>query len=222
MLLLFPVLLLVYLLLGLTISIGIARWSGRQFQSKLMPWAVFAVLFTLFFGDEIYGYWHWQNLCKTQGGLHVYKRVPVEGFLINGESAGPGTAREYLKSTYGGRNKFYQFVEGKNNNQLHRYRAASGNEFDILEEVIDKPSSLYAMSGQVISYGLHHAWSVEREIYNIATHERLGIARTFGYQGATVVRLLRAATGADKEGSASYCGDTSGFPEAVIPPSDKQ
>jgi hypothetical protein len=182
---------------------------------------VFAVLFALFFGDEIYGYWNWQNLCKTEGGLHVYKRVPVEGFLINGESAGPGTVREYLKPTYGGRNSLYKFVEGKNNNRLYSFSAGAGDEFDIQEKTIDKPSSLYAMSEQEISYGLYHAWSVERSIYNLATQERLGIARRFGYQGATVVRFLRAVTGADREGSASYCGDTRGFPEAVIPPVNK-
>jgi len=221
MLLIFPVLLLGYLLLGLAVSIGIARWAGRQFQSRIAPWVVFPVLFALFFGDEIYGYWHWQNLCKTQGGLHVYKRVPVEGFFISDGSVGVGTAREYLKPTYGGRNSFYKFVEGKNNDQLHRYRAGPGGEFDIQDEAIDKPFSLYAMSEKVVSYGLHHAWSDERSIYSMTTQERLGIARSFGYQGATVVRFLRAITGADREGSASYCGDTRGFPEAVIPPVNK-
>lgn len=220
MLLIFPVLLLGYLLFGLGISIGVARWSGRRFQSKLAPWAVFAVLFAIFFGDEIYGYWHWQHLCKTEGGLHVYKRIPVEGFFKDG-NIGAGTAREYLKPTYGGRSSLYGFVEGKNKDRVYRYRAGPGDEFDIQVEVIDKPSSLYAMSEKMVFYGLHHAWSNERSIYNMATQERIGIARSFGYQGATVVRVLRAITGADREGSASYCGDTRGFPEAVIPPANK-
>lgn len=220
MLLIFPVLLLVYLLLGLGISIGVARWSGKRFQSRLAAWAVFAVLFASFFGDEIYGYWHWQHLCKTEGGLHVYKRVPVEGFFIGDGSVGSGTAREYLKPTYSGRNSLYKFVEGKNNNLLHRYSAGPGDEFDIQDEVIDKPSSLYAMSEQKVTYGLHHAWSNERSIYNMVTRERIGITRDFGYQGATVIRFLRAITGADREGSGSYCGDTKGFPEAIIPPTE--
>lgn len=221
MLLIFPVLLLAYLFLGLAVSVCIARWPGRRLHSRVAPWLVFSALLTVFFGDEIYGYWNWRHLCKTKGGLHIYKQVPVKGFLINGESAGPGTVREYLKPTYDGRNSLYKFVEGKNDNRLHRYSAGTGDEFNIQEEAIDKPSSLYAMSEQVISYGLHHAWSVERSIYNMATQERIGIARSFGYQGATVVSFLRAVTGADREGSASYCGDTRGFPEAVIPPVNK-
>ena len=80
MFLLFPFLLLGYLLLGFKVSRAGARWAGRRFQSRLAPWVVFAVLFAVFFGDEIYGYWYWQHLCKTEGGLHVYKRVPAEGF----------------------------------------------------------------------------------------------------------------------------------------------
>jgi hypothetical protein len=220
MLLIFPVLLLGYLLLGLAVSVGVARWSGRRLQSRIAPWLVFTVLFTVFFGDEIYGYWHWQHLCKTQGGLHVYKRVPVEGFFKDG-NIGTGTAREYLKPTPGGRGNLYRFVEGKKNNRLYRYRAGPGDEFDIQVEAIDKPSSVYAMSEKAAFYDLHHAWSNERSIYNMATQERIGIARSFGYQGATVVSFLRAVTGADREGSASYCGDTRGFPEAVIPPENK-
>jgi hypothetical protein len=178
---------------------------------------MFAVLFVSFFGNEIYGYWNWQHLCKTEGGLHIYKQIPVDGFFIDG-SVGTGSAREYLKPTYGGRRNLYKFVESENNNQLHRYSAGPGDEFDIQDEVIDKPSSLYTMSEKVVFYGLHHVWSNERSIYNMTTQERLGTARSFGYQGATVVRFLRKITGADREGSASYCGDTRGFPEAAIPP----
>lgn len=218
MFLLFPFLLLGYLLLGLGTSIGIARWAGKQFRSRFVAVLAFAALFAIFFGDEIYGYWHWRHLCNTQGGLHVYKQVPVEGFFINDGKVGAGTAREYLRPTYGGSESFYKFVEGKSNNQLHRYSAGQEGELAIQDIVIDKPSSLYAMSERKISYGLRHAWSYEWAIYDMTTQERIGIARRFGYQGATVIMFFRAITGADKEGSANYCGDTTGFPEAVIPP----
>ncbi|TCV82365.1 hypothetical protein [Sulfurirhabdus autotrophica] len=218
MFLLFPFLLLGYLLLGLAVSRAGTRWAGRRFQSRLVPWVVFVVLFTVFFGDEIYGYWHWQYLCRSEGGLHVYKSVPVEGFFINDNSVGVGTAREYLKPIYGERSGLYKFVEGRNDGHLHRYSAGSKGEFDIQDEVIDKPSVLYAMSEQSIVSRPNYIWSVERSIYNMTNQERMGIARSFGYQGSTIIRFLRVITGANKEGSANYCGDTRGFIEAVIPP----
>jgi hypothetical protein len=202
MLLIFPVLLLGYLLLGLAISIGIARWAGRQFQSRLAPWAVFAVLFALFFGDEIYGYWHWQNLCKTEGGLHVYKRVPVEGFRENGLSE--GFAGEYLQ-------RGYRFVEGTDyrDHDEHRgqlYRYTLGVNKQVNRTAIKQPQSRFVRSSNYPVFYPHYSWANETYIKDSLTDELLGVGREFGYRGATVIRYLRAITGADGPGSSESCG----------------
>lgn len=203
MLLFFPVLLLGYLLLGLVVSIGVARWSGRRFQSKLMPWVVFAVLFTLFFGDEIYGYWHWRNLCKTEGGFHVYKQVPVEGFRENGLSE--GFAGEYLRNGY-------RFVEGTDYRDYDEkagrlYRYALTGEGQVNRVMIKQPESRFVFSSDSAVPYPHYAWAHETYIKDSLTGELLGVGRHFGYRGATVVRYLRAITGADGPGSSESCGD---------------
>ena len=203
MLLIFPVLLLGYLLLGLGISIGVARWSGRRFQSKVAPWAVFALLFAIFFGEEIYGYWHWQHLCKTQGGLHVFKRVPVEGFRENGLSE--GFAGEYIR-------KGYRFVEGtdyrdydEKAGRLYRYTLRGDGQVNRV--MITQLQSRFAFSSDSAVPYPHYAWAHETYIKNSLSGEMLAVGRQFGYRGATIIRYLRAITGADREGSSESCGD---------------
>jgi hypothetical protein len=219
MLLIFPVLLLGYLLLGLIVSIGVARWSSRRFQSKFAPWAVFTVLFALFFGDEIYGYWNWQNLCKTEGGVHVYKRVPVEGFFIQG-SVSEGTAREHLKISRYKPRPVYQFVEGIESGQLYRFTNIQDGEFTIKKVPIAKPSSKYIFAPNNTIQHPHYVWSIEEFIYELPDRKLIAVARSFGYKGATVVRALRAMTGANFEGSANYCGSgTALLVIQAIPPS---
>lgn len=203
MLLIFPVLLLSYLLLGLAVSIGIARWAGRRFQSRIAPWVVFPVLFALFFGDEIYGYWHWQHLCKTEGGLHVYKRVPVEGFRENGLSE--GFAREYLQ-------RGYRFVEGtdyrdygEHRGQLYRYTLGVNEQVN--RTAVRQPQSRFVRSSAYPVVYPHYSWANETYIKDSLTDELLSVGREFGYRGATVIRYLRAITGADGPGSSESCGD---------------
>lgn len=203
MLLIFPVLLLGYLLLGLVISIGVARWSGRRFRSRLAPWAVFALLFALFFGDEIYGYWHWQHLCKTEGGLHVYKQVPVEGYMRGGLSE--SGAAEYLRPGYSylEGNDYRDY--GENKGRLYRY-ALDGNG-QVNRTMIDKPQSRHIRSQEISVPYTPYVWANETVIRDRFTDEVLSANRSFGYKGATIVRIFRAMTGANYEGSASYCGE---------------
>lgn len=203
MLLIFPVLVLGYFLLGLAISVGVARWSGRRLQSRVAPWLVFTVLFTVFFGDEIYGYWYWQHLCKTEGGLHVYKRVPVGGFRENGLSE--GFAREYLQ-------RGYHFVEGtdyrdygEHRGQLYRYTLGANEQVNRI--AVQQPQSRFVRSSTYPVFYPHYSWANETYIKDSVTDELLGVGREFGYRGATVIRYLRAITGADGPGSSESCGD---------------
>lgn len=203
MLLIFPVLLLGYLLLGLGVSIGVARWSGRRFQSRVAPWLVFSVLFTVFFGDEIYGYWHWQHLCKTEGGLHVYKRVPVEGFRVDGLSE--GFAGEHLQ-------RGYRFVEGTDYRDYddkagRLYHYALAGDGHVSRTMTTQLQSRFTFSSDSAVPYPHYAWAHETYIKDSLSGEMLGVGRQFGYRGATVVRYLRAITGADREGSSESCGD---------------
>jgi hypothetical protein len=202
MLLIFPVLLLGYLLLGLGVSIGIARWSGRRFQSRLAPWTVFAALFALFFGDEIYGYWHWQRLCKTEGGLHVYKRVLVEGFRYGGGSADV-VADWLLKSGYGYVEGTYSEDYDDKAGRLYRYTLASDGQVN--RTMITQLQSRFTFSSDSTVPYPHYAWAHETYIKDSLSGEMLGVGRQFGYRGAIVVRYLRAITGADREGSSESC-----------------
>lgn len=206
MLLIFPVLLLGYLLLGLAISVGFARWSGRRLQSRIAPWLVFTVLFTVFFGDEIYGYWHWQHLCKTQGGLHVYKRVPVEGFLYEAGSADV-VAKDFFE-------RGYRYVEGRHSKDYDEkagrlYRYTRGDDGQVNRVMINQPQSHHVYSDKSSVLYPHYAWAYETYIKDSLTGELLGVGRQFGYRGATVVRYFRVITGADGPGSSESCGDNS-------------
>lgn len=203
MLLFFPILLFGYFVLGLGVSVIGARWARRRFQSKAAPWVAFVLLFAVFFGDEIHGYWHWRHLCKTEGGLHVYKRVPVEGFREKGLSK--GFAAEYLR-------RGYRFVEGtdyqeygEHREQLYRYTLDANEQ--VHRTAIEQPQSRFVRSSAYPVIYPHYSWANETYIKDSLTDELLGVGRTFGYRGATVFRYLRAITGADGPGSSESCGD---------------
>lgn len=51
-------------------------------------------MLVLVFGDEVFGHYYWHYLCETKGGLHVYKKVPVEGFWYN--DCDLGNPKEFL------------------------------------------------------------------------------------------------------------------------------
>jgi hypothetical protein len=204
MLLLFPVLLLGYLLLGLAVSIGVARWSGRRFRSRIAPWVVFPVLFALFFGDEIYGYWHWQHLCKTEGGLHVYKRVPVEGVWYKGGSGDFGAnwllerGYKYVEGTY---SEDYDEKAGR----MYRYTLSDSGQVN--REPIEQPQSTYVYDDIFPKPFPYYVWANESYIKDNRTGDLLGVVRGLSYQGATVVRYFRSVTGADGPGSTETCGE---------------
>lgn len=203
MLLLFPLLLLAYVVAGLGISLLGARSVARRFKSYWLFCGIFTLLFTLIFGDEIYGYIYWKNLCKAQGGLHVSKQVPVEGFFIEGDVS-EGVVRDYLKPSYFSKD-VYQFIEGKDKGRLYKFTAGPGSAFDIQREAILIKASKFSLSSMRFVQYPHYVWSVEYSISDSSTNEQLGIERSFGYKGSTIIRLLRKITGADFEGSASYC-----------------
>lgn len=211
-------LLLIYFGGGVLICSMGARWASKRFGSRWAALGGFTLLFALIFGNEIYGYTHWQYLCKEEGGVRAYKKVPVEGFLIEGKSVGSGTVREYLKFGYSNRRgRVYKFIEGEEDGVLYKYFAGPGDEFDIRREVVEKPFSNYAVSSALIEKRSPYIWSVERSVYDIYSRDRIGVARYFGYRGAAVISFFRAITGSDQEGSASYCGRTEDFFDSVIP-----
>lgn len=201
MLLLFPVLLLAYVLFGLSISIVVSRSSGRWAQSRHVQWVVFVALFALFFGDEIYGYWNWRRLCKTEGGLHIYKQVPVEGFVEKGRIH-EGIAEEFLDKGYAYIESGYYRDYGEKRGQLYRYSLSNGS---VIRTPINTPQSrFYHSEGHEVScqpYVLAH----ESYIKNRVTGEFLSVKRQLYYKGATVVRTLRKITGAEQS-AYEQCG----------------
>jgi hypothetical protein len=60
-------------------------------------------------------------------------------------------------------------------------------------------------------------WKVSQSIYEIDSGKVIGESTRYGYSGGAAFSFLRKITGADKEGSAEYCGATQSFIHDVIP-----
>lgn len=206
MFLLFLPLLLLYVVGGLFIVFWGARWAGRRFQSLFAYGGAFVLIFAAVFGDEIYGYAYWQHLCNTQGGQHIYKRVPVDGFREAGETH-EGIAEDFLRKGYSYIESGYYRDYGNSRGQLYRYTFLNGQ---VTRIPINASQSRYMRSQEIsVSYP-HYVWAYEIYIKAQDSGELLSVNRSFGYKGATIIRALRAITGASAEGSASYCGELSG------------
>lgn len=222
MLLLFPFLALGYVGLALAASYWGARWAGQRFRSRTAAVVGFAVVLTSFLGDEVYGYWHWQRLCETKGGSRVYERVPVAGFFIDGPIS-EGVAREHLKKSRMHKQRpVYSFVEGVESGQAYRFTAVGDDDdpFAIKKVTVDTIASQY---GYVVNPRVEYpgrVWAMEATVYDMTSKEVIAVSRSLGYKGGAVMRLLRGITGANFEGSASYCG-TGAAPlvQQAIPPS---
>lgn len=206
MFLLFLPLLLLYVVGGLFVVCWGARWAGRRFQSRFAYGGAFILIFAAVFGDEIYGYAYWQHLCSTQGGQHVYKRVPVEGFREAGKT-NDGIAEEFLRKGYAYVESGHYRDHGEKRGQLYRYTLGNGH---VVRTPISDSQSRYIRSENIAVPYPHYIWAYEIYIKDQSTGELLSVNRSFGYKGATIVRALRAITGANFEGSASYCGEFSG------------
>ncbi len=108
--------------------LGLRRWRGWKFV--ITPLAL--VLLALPWADEVYIAWRFQESCKD-AGVHVYKKVEVEGFY---NDVIRGGKEQIVK--YG-----YRFIE-------HRSRESKGKivhlqrtdgEWEV--SILDQPSARY-------------------------------------------------------------------------------
>jgi hypothetical protein len=215
MILLFPFLIILFIALGLLFAHIGGSWAYEKYQHTLAYFAGFAIVLVLVFGDEVFGHLYWQHLCKTEGGLHVYKKVPVEGFLYNDGSGELTFAKEFL-------DKGYQYVEGRyayyDKDRSKPYRFTLDASGELVYTQINEPQSKYMYKHETVSYP-HFVWSYQSTIRLVKTNELIGIHRDFGTHGGVVMKFLRHLTGAEFEGSADYCGiNYSDVINATIPP----
>lgn len=197
MILFFFPLLVVYLLVGLLLCVAVGWLIARKSGSKVLAVSGFAVVFLVMFGWEIYGYLYWRKSCWSDAGLHVYKAVPpVEGFYYGKDSGLNEEVAEYYLS------KGYRYVEGQ---ALEGYLRYEYHGSEISKVPVNELVSQYAFVKR--AYDLRgYIWVVEYAVVERSSGEVIGALRNIGYKGAVVVRFFRRITGADYEGSASYCG----------------
>lgn len=205
MFLLFLPLLLLYLVGGLFVMLWGARWARRKFRSNFAYGGAFVLILTAVFGDEIYGYAYWQHLCSTQGGLHIYKQVPVEGFLYKEGDLIDPIVKDYLSFGYRYIEGTYSSDYGNAKGQIYRFNWTDDGTERLTRSPIKDPSSRYFSSRELINIS-RYIWEIEYAVRDRVSGEKIGAVRFLGYKGATVVRFLRNITGADFEGTAEYCG----------------
>lgn len=204
MILLFPVLLLLFLVLGLWLAHKGGLLAQSKYQHKFAYVGGFAIVFSLIFGDEIYTWASWHHMCDTKGGVHIYKKVPVEGFLYDVGAVDGIAADFFTREGYK-----YKYIEGKysknygiNRDKLYRYELDEVGK--VVKNEIEKPQSQYVYKIETVNHS-HFIWSYSSTIRNVKTNELIGIDQTFGTKGGLVMKFLRYITGAEFEGSADYC-----------------
>lgn len=212
MILLFPFLLLFFFVIGLWLAHKGGRWAYKKYHHIFAYLGGFLLVLVLVFGDEVFGHYYWRHLCETKGGLHVYKKVPVEGFWYDGHLT---FGKDFL-------NQGYQYVESKyayyDKDIDKPYRFTIDTSGQLVYARIDKPRSEFIYKYETVNYP-HFIWSYASTIRNIKTNELIGINQDFGTHGGVVIKFLRHLTGAEFEGSADYCGiNYSDVVKATIPP----
>lgn len=199
MLLLFLPLLMAYVALGLLISLFFVLWMPKRLKNK---WpAIGGALLTLglFFGDEIFAYFHWRKVCDGEAGVFIHKVVPVQGFAEEG-SITDSMAHDYLQ-------KGYEYVESGyfrdfSGSKIYRYELQNGL-------TVRKEISAYSSQYLVASYRQRefppYVWGSEQKVLG-PDGEVLAEHRLVYYKGGAVIRFLRSLTGAEQN-AAERCGD---------------
>lgn len=210
-----------YVAVAIFLCVLSARWTRKRFNSTTLGAAVFLLIFMAFLGNELFVLGEWKYKCASTSGVTVYQRVPVKGFLLK-EGTGKGAVREFLQNdSIFGRGS-YEFVEGEKSGQLYHYTAGQTGSFDVNSEIVSEPESKYALSGVKIEGYPASPWKVSQSIYEIDSGKVIGESIRYGYKGGAALTFLRKITGADKEGSAAYCGATRNFLHDVIPYSPEE
>lgn len=220
MFLVFIFLVAAYLVFGVGMCVFSAWLLKRLSKRNWIAGAALVLVGAAVFGEEIFTFLNWQYKCRSEAGVHVYTRVPVSGFLMDG-AVSKGVAREFLgKGTYG-REMIYDFVEGYESGKLHRYTSIDGGR-GVAAEVVTEIKSAYGLSVAKIDGYPRSPWKISRVVYELYSGNVAGESKRFGYHGGLIISYLRRMSGADKEGSASYCGVGRGLISGAIPYSSSE
>ncbi|MEO8628243.1 MAG: hypothetical protein ABI612_09100 [Betaproteobacteria bacterium] len=176
---------------------GVYVWVGvrllRSFSTLAGKLVTLLVLILIPSADGIYGRIKLKQMCEAQGGLKILR--PVEGAKgFRDQHFRP--EKEWI-TKYG-----YQFIEGRgpDGRPARVSRQADGTittEHDVI------PISEYASEEEAGDLGWGYRYG-EYRIINIQTNEKLGVFKTFTYDGGWIERAIGHLYGS--KGSANGCG----------------
>lgn len=168
-------------LLALILYVGLALFIGlfirKRFKTPKAQ-SIAQVLTLLIFlliptWDIIPGKIYFNHLCKTEGGVKIYRTVEgVEGFMS--DAIGSGSAKHFLNSIG------YRYIEGKELNQFYRYSLSATGVLS--EQEIDQPISRYSLTRATSQLPLQ-VKAQEEVIVDKNSREKLAIKKQFYRSG---------------------------------------
>lgn len=176
-------------LLVLAIYVGAAWFIVKALSSKKAKYTVIAIFVLIPTWDIVPGWLYLQYLCKTEGGVKVYKSVEgVEGFFDKSQNMlGRDAVMEYG----------YKFMEGEEGAQLYRYSVGLNGQ--LLQEKIDEPTSKYGVqsSDHQLPFNItKHQYT----IVDLPTQEKLAMSIAFYRAGNWVQNIAKPLLG-----GGAYC-----------------
>lgn len=199
MFLLFLPLLMAYVVIGLLISFLVAFWMRKRLKRSWSAIGGGVLALSLFFGDEVYAYFHWREVCDERAGFFINKVVPVKGFADEGYIT-DNMALGYLRNGY-------EYVESGYFRDLSgskKYRYKLQNGLAVKEEISTYTSQYLLTSYKQVEFP-PYVWGSEKKVLGEGG-EVLAEQRVVYYKGGAVVRFLRSLTGAEQN-AAERCGD---------------
>jgi hypothetical protein len=195
LLLLYPFLLLLYVVGGFILCVCLGLYLGRKTSSALLGIVIFCAGFALLYGHEIYEHYKWENLCKTAGSF-VYKTVKSDNFFYDDQPHNETHYERALKKglTHDGEIGF-EYVEGRlyssklGDHQIYRF---SLDEAENLVYVpVDHPNSRYAFRSEIIKASPYISENVLK-IVDIERNQPISLRRRFSTRGGPVLTSLKS------------------------------
>lgn len=176
--------LVIYIVIALALAFWIPRALFDTPRARIIARIVVLLTFVLIpTWDIIPGKLYFDHLCRTEGGLKIYKTVEgVEGFYYF-----PGAEfRQEALDQYG-----YKYVEAGTAASFYRYSLKDGG---LAKEKINQLSSKYGV--QLLNTDLF--WNITKYseiIVNLQTKETLATKRQFYYPGNWVQQKVKPLLG---------------------------
>jgi hypothetical protein len=196
----------IYFVGGFVLCIFLGIFFARKI-SILLGVFVFAAVFALLYGNEIYVNRQWKSMCE-EAGRHVYKQVSADGFFHDSESLSASIAEDYLHR--------YAYIEGYTSSRgtyvdkvRTLYRYSLDKDGGLLSQKISKPESRYTLRVDSNKKFTAYIYGNEKSIIDLKTGELLGIERRLYTRGGIIMSWL-SENFFGHEGSSSSCRKESG------------